>query len=94
MSSKNNELLDHFNNIMSSIFIFGSLFFVLTINFSALSLSLHLNRNSPIHIKIGNAIYAFLFGLIYILLNYYFYRVLKKGKPASTYGTQKLFPLN
>lgn len=92
-NNDNKSLLEHFNDLSSSMFIYLTLFFVLTINFTALSISLHINRDSPIHIKLGNAIYAFLFGLIYLMLNYYLFRILKLRKPVSLKNTTKLFPI-
>jgi hypothetical protein len=86
------KFMDHFNNFMSSLFLYGTLFFVLTFNFVAMSVSLHANLNATFSKKLGSAIFAFLFGLIYILFNYYLYYVLKKGKHVQTYSTGKMFP--
>lgn len=84
--------LDHLNNYGSSLFLYGTLFFILTFNFVAMSVSLHANMNEPFSKKLGSAIFAFMFGLIYLLFNYYLYYVLKKGKHVQTYSTGKMFP--
>lgn len=84
--------LDHLNNYSSSLFLYGILFFVLTFNFVAMSVSLHVNINEPFSKKLGSAIFAFMFGLIYLLFNYYLYYVLKKKQHVQTYSTGKMFP--
>lgn len=86
------KFIDHFNDFMSSLFIYGTIFFVLTFNLVAMSVSLHANLNATFSRKLGGAIFAFLFGLIYIVFNYYIYYVLRKGKHVQTYSTGKMFP--
>ena len=54
--------------------IFLMIFTLFTINLFALSLSLHCNRNSTTLIRLSSALFAFMFGFFYILVNYYFYR--------------------
>lgn len=54
--------------------IFLMIFSLFTINLFALSLSLHCNTNSTTFIRLSSALFAFMFGFFYILVNYYFYR--------------------
>ena len=54
--------------------IFFMIFSLFTINLFALSLSLHCNINSTLMIRLSSALFAFMFGFFYILVNYYFYR--------------------
>lgn len=63
-----------------------------TINFLALSISLQCNRDKGIFRKIFVGIYAFLFGFIYLFVNYYSYRVMTLGEPCQI-DTKQLFPL-
>ena len=64
---------------------------LITINFLALSVSLNCNRDSPLSTKVGAAIYAFLFGFIYLFINYYSYRVMTQGKLCE-FDQEYLFP--
>jgi hypothetical protein len=86
------SLKDHFNNFMSSIFLYGIIFIVITFNLVAMSVSLHVNIDKPFSKKFGSAIFAFMFGLIYIVFNYYLYYIMKKKKTVKLYTTGKMFP--
>lgn len=78
------SMLDHFNNFISSLAIYGTLFIILTFNLSAVSTSLYMNYEKPFNRKIGGAIFAFFFGPIYIVFNYYLYRILQQGRYKPT----------
>ena len=69
---------------------FGLLALLLTINFTAVSLALMCNKNESLGVKIFASIYAFLFGIIYIMVNYYSYRILMKKNPCYYEGV--VFP--
>jgi hypothetical protein len=55
--------------------IFILVFVIFVINLSALSLSIKCNKSEGLFIKISSALYAFMFGILYILINYYIYRL-------------------
>ena len=63
--------------------IFFMIFAFFVINLFALSLSLHCNKNSSLAIRLSAALFAFMFGFFYILINYYFYRA--GNKHSSDY---------
>jgi hypothetical protein len=84
--------LEHLNNFLSSLYIYGFTFMVLTFNLVAMSISLHANINKPFSKKLGGAIFAFMFGLIYIFFNYYLYYIMKKKKTVELYTLNKMFP--
>jgi len=65
---------------IKAIGIFLLVFIILTLDFLALSVSLQCNRKTP---SLLSAIYAFFFGPIYLLINYYFVRVLSKGESCD-----------
>tara|TARA_Y200000002_G_C22624919_1_gene639846 strand:- start:603 stop:920 length:318 start_codon:yes stop_codon:yes gene_type:complete len=65
---------------IKSVGIFLLIFIILTLDFLALSVSLQCNRGKP---NLPSAIYAFFFGPIYLLVNYYFVRVLSKGESCE-----------
>ena len=71
---------DRFLLGLKSIFMFLLLFIILTINFLALAISLQCNKGKP---RIASAIYAFLFGPIYLFVNYYSIRILTKGESCE-----------
>ena len=65
---------------VKAVGIFLLVFIILTLDFLALSVSLQCNRGRP---NLASAIYAFFFGPIYLLVNYYFVRVLSKGESCE-----------
>ena len=64
---------------------------LITTNFLALSISLNCNKDSPPSIRIMSAIYAFLFGFIYLFINYYSYRVMTQENICE-FDKEYLFP--
>jgi hypothetical protein len=71
-----------FSNFVEVFIKFGLLALLLTLNFTAVSIALMSNKNESFGVKIFAVIYSFLFGIIYILVNYYSYRVLLKKDPV------------
>lgn len=63
----------------------------MSFNFIALSLSLNCNADKEFFTRLMSAIFAFLFGIVYIIINYYTYRVLHQGKICKI-NKEKLFP--
>jgi hypothetical protein len=82
---------EQIGNFFKTFAKLGFLFIILTINFLGLSTALNCNANSPLPIKIGAGIFAFFFGFIYLLLNYYTYRVLTLKK-VCRFDKTRLFP--
>lgn len=78
-------------NLCSVALKLGILFIVLTLNFLGLSVALNCNLHAPGPQKLGAAVFAFFFGFIYLLLNYYTYRVLTLKKVCKM-DTTRLFP--
>ncbi len=78
------------SNFLEIFFKFAILTLFLTVNLCAVSISLMCNKNEALFTKILISIYAFLFGIIYILINYYSYRILSKNQ-TCTYENQ-VFP--
>lgn len=69
---------DYFLLVTKVILYYLVFFILLTINLLALSVSLQCTRGTGN--QTTSAIYAFLFGPIYLIFNYYFVRVLSKGE--------------
>lgn len=82
---------EQFGNFISIVLKMGFLFIFLSINFLGLSVALNCNANSSIGNKIGAALFGFFFGFIYLLLNYYTYRVLTLKK-VCIMNKERLFP--
>lgn len=74
----------------SGIFIFIFLLFVF--NLMAVSISLQCNREQGILFKVSSTLFAFMFGILYILVNYLMYRVKLKGYPCDICSNDP-FPL-
>jgi hypothetical protein len=69
---------------------YGAVMLFLVVNLTAVSLALLCHQNDAFFNKIFVALFAFMFGFIYIIFNYYTYRVLMKGE-VCTYNGQ-VFP--
>ncbi len=66
---------------------------ILTLNFLGLSVSLNCNADQEFSTRIFSAIFAFFFGFVYLLINYYTYKVLSQGKICKM-NRDKLFPFS
>ena len=66
---------------------------VLTLNFLGLSVSLNCNVNEEFGKRVLSAIFAFFFGFVYLIINYYTYRVMYQGKICKM-NREKLFPFD
>ena len=64
---------------------------VLALNFLGLSVSLNCNADQELSIRIFSAIFAFFFGFVYLIINYYTYKVIGQGKICKM-DRDKLFP--
>ena len=65
--------------VKKSLIYFG-IFILFTINLIALSISLSCNQDRYFGFRLVSALFAFLFGLVYIMFNYLQYRVKIKGE--------------
>lgn len=81
----------YFSKYMTLCFKYGLMFIFVSFNFIALSISLNCNVDKPIGTRIASALFAFFFGIVYIIVNYYTYRVLHQGKICKM-NKEKLFP--
>ena len=70
---------------------YGFLVSILTLNFLGLSVSLNCNADQEVFRRVLSAIFAFFFGFVYLLVNYYTYKVLSQGKICKM-NRDKLFP--
>lgn len=88
-----NEILSTINKYIKKIFIYVLVFLLFTLNLIALSISLQCNRGRYFSYRVVSAIFAFLFGLIYIMFNYLQYRVKIKENPCVLCGDMP-FPVS
>lgn len=66
-------------------------FFLFSVNLIAVALSLNCNnQGEPLGFRIASALYAFMFGFIYILVNFIGYRI-KLKKEVCKINTNKPF---
>jgi hypothetical protein len=70
---------------------YGFLVVLLTLNFLGLSVSLNCNADQEFGMRVISAIFAFFFGFVYLIVNYYTYKVLGEGKICKM-NKDKLFP--
>lgn len=88
-SKDNKEFAKELINMVLRFSFVAILFFV---NFLSLSISLNCNRDKSLSTKVFVGIYAFLFGFIYLFVNYYSYRVMTLGEVCEI-DTEQLFPI-
>lgn len=80
------------NNIFNMFLRLAFVFILFFINFLSLAISLNCNRDKGMGTKLFVGIYAFLFGFIYLFVNYYSYRVMTLGELCDI-DTEQIFPL-
>ena len=93
-SANNSESItyqDQFTDYFILVIKYGFLVCVLTLNFLGLSVSLNCNADQELSQRIISAIFAFFFGFVYLIINYYTYKVLGQGKICKM-DRDKLFP--
>ena len=78
-------------NYMGLFFKMFFMFALLSINFVALSIALNCNQKSTPMVRYSAAVFAFFFGFIYLIVNYYSYRVMTK-KQICEFDKDTLFP--
>ena len=87
-----NTSLANISKYLRRAFLFILIFLLLSINLIALSVSLQCNSAENIFYKISSAMFAFMFGILYLIFNYYMYRVNKNNDPCTICKTN-IFPL-
>tara|TARA_B110000305_G_C19355878_1_gene596764 strand:- start:668 stop:1147 length:480 start_codon:yes stop_codon:yes gene_type:complete len=93
-SAKNKESVTYQDQLTDYIFLvlkYGFLVGILCLNFLGLSVSLNCNVDQELSQRILSAIFAFFFGFVYLIINYYTYKVLGQGKICKM-DRDKLFP--
>jgi len=89
--NKSYTATEQLGNFVSIVLKLLFVFVFLSINFLGLSVALNCNAHSTISVKVASAIFGFFFGFIYLLLNYYTYRVLTLKK-VCIMNKNRLFP--
>ena len=84
---------DQFTDYLLLVIKYGFLVSILTLNFLGLSVSLNCNADQELSQRIISAIFAFFFGFVYLIINYYTYKVLGEGKICKM-DRDKLFPFS
>ena len=85
-----NKTLSFFSHYIGRSFIFILAFLLFTINLTAVSISLQCNKNAGVMFKLSSALFAFMFGIFYIFINYYLYKVQLNNNPCII-CTEKVF---
>jgi hypothetical protein len=81
------QFSDYIILLLKYLFLVG----LLMLNFLGLSVSLNCNADQELGTRIFSAIFAFFFGFVYLLINYYTYKVMSQGKMCKM-NREKLFP--
>ena len=90
-NSETDRYLTYFKTFIMIFIKYSLMVFLMVMNFLALSISLNCNAGEEFFKRIISAVFAFFFGFIYLLVNYYTYRVLVKGQMCKM-NRDKLFP--
>ena len=78
------KFIDFCKKYIGKSLIFILLFCMFLTNLLALSLSIKCNKGeSSFILRIASALYAFMFGVLYIIINYFMYRVQLKNNPCD-----------
>ena len=67
---------------ISKAIIFFFIFVLLTVHLIALSVSLQCNKDSNIFYKLASGLFAFMFGILYLIVNYYMCRIKVNNDPC------------
>lgn len=62
------------------------------VNFTSASIALQINREKNIFSKILSFVFALCFGIVYIFINYYYYRIKVKGDATAYFCSEDIFP--
>ena len=81
------QFADYIILFMKYAFLVG----LFTLNFLGLSVSLNCNADQELGQRVISALFAFFFGFVYLIINYYTYKVLGQGKICKM-DRDKLFP--
>lgn len=82
---------DQLNDYIILFLKYGFVVVLLTLNFLGLSVSLNCNADQELATRVVSAIFAFFFGFVYLIVNYYTYKVMTQGKMCKM-NREKLFP--
>lgn len=82
---------DQMNDYIILFLKYAFVVVLLTLNFLGLSVSLNCNAEQELASRVMSAIFAFFFGFVYLLVNYYTYKVMTQGKICKM-NRDKLFP--
>jgi hypothetical protein len=82
---------DQLNDYIILFLKYAFVVVLLTLNFLGLSVSLNCNADQELATRIMSAIFAFFFGFVYLIVNYYTYKVMTQGKMCKM-NREKLFP--
>ena len=82
---------DQLNDYIILFLKYAFVVVLLTLNFLGLSVSLNCNADQELASRVMSAIFAFFFGFVYLLVNYYTYKVMTQGKMCKM-NRDKLFP--
>ena len=82
---------DQINDYIILFLKYAFVVVLLTLNFLGLSVSLNCNADQELASRVMSAIFAFFFGFVYLLVNYYTYKVMTQGKMCKM-NREKLFP--
>jgi hypothetical protein len=82
---------DQLNDYVILFLKYAFVVVMLTLNFLGLSVSLNCNADQETATRVMSAIFAFFFGFVYLIVNYYTYKVMTQGKMCKM-NRDKLFP--
>ena len=82
---------DQLNDYVILFLKYAFVVVLLTLNFLGLSVSLNCNADQETATRVMSAIFAVFFGFVYLIVNYYTYKVMTQGKMCKM-NREKLFP--
>ena len=80
------EFFSTLSTYLGKSLVYLLVFIFFTFNFIALSISIQCSRSERLYTRVASGVFAFLFGIIYIAMNYLQYRVKIKKNPCTLCG--------
>jgi hypothetical protein len=90
---KPGTVYDQLSDYIIMVLKYSFLVIILTLNFIGLSTALNCNADQEFFKRIASGVFAFFFGFVYLLINYYTFKVMVQGKICK-FNRDKLFPFS
>ena len=78
--------------ILTNMLMFLIVFVIMVIHILAVAISLQCSENKNLFFRISTALFAFMFGIFYLVVNYYYLRIYRNNKLCD-FSSENIFGL-